>query len=297
MFGRAELQEVLVVPFGAADDQLGARVEPQVPAALQQVHVVFTEPGLVVEEVPQAGAEPLVGQQAAAGRGRVVGQAEFFGERNLILAAAAADGQQPFAVDEPLLLGDRLRQELCAERPQDVAGHLGVLFDVVQGRPGLGHGALAQHLAAEEEIEPLFPHESAGQAEHQRVAVHAGVHGLAVAGPRVAQHHHVLGEDRQHGQRDPGQARGLARLGRGEKRGFEGDPLDLDPLLAQDQPRQRAVEPARAESQSPAFSTCLGHSTSLSVAVAALDRPPGFSYRCTSRVKAPRRSLIYVRNG
>jgi hypothetical protein len=71
-----------------------------------------------------------------------------------------------------------------------------VLFHIPQRRFGLGHGPLSGDLPAEKKVEPVFHHHFSGKAKHQGMAVHAGVHVLAVSAAGGFEHLEVGFGDR-----------------------------------------------------------------------------------------------------
>ena len=70
---------------------------------------------------------------------------------------------------------------LRAERAEQLFAHFCVAADHVEGVPTLGHGALSEHFAGNEERGAPFFHDLARLAHHQDLAVDAGVHDLAEA--------------------------------------------------------------------------------------------------------------------
>jgi hypothetical protein len=87
--------------------------------------------------------------------------------------------------------------------------------------PGLGHGPLAHDLAGKQKIRTHGSHVFTGNAKHQSMAVHAGIHVFAVSAGRIFQHGQVAFRDIHHQQRNAAGLGGPARLFRGKKRRFK----------------------------------------------------------------------------
>jgi len=126
-------------------------------------------------------AENGIGQDAAAGRGGKVGDAEFFCKSYLVRAAPPAHAEQPAAVHPALLLRQGLVHELGAERPQEERPGAGIALDHIHGVAALGHRPLPQHFAGDEKRGALLGQHRFCPGKHHDLAVDAGVEVLAEA--------------------------------------------------------------------------------------------------------------------
>ena len=236
----------------AADDYLGVRVEPEVPADLEELSAVLVE--LVVrEEVLDPEAEAGVRKEAPAGGGGVFGYAELRGHGHLAGSHAAADVLEALAVHEPLFLGLGRRQEPRGERAKDFAPEPRLLVDEPERMRALGHRALAEYFACYEKVGADFGHVCRRAHEHRHVAVDAGVGGAAEAVGRIFEKRELRAREVEVDERDaevPGRADGRrlhAGLGAAVEDGVEVDADHLDPLVQDEPRRQHGVEPAGHE--------------------------------------------------
>src|SRR6266511_1987289 len=261
--------EERVLHLGAPDDELRAGREPEVTPGREEDDVVLDEEArrprrlARVEHVEELPREALVGEVAApAGRLREVRDAELARELELALARAATDRLEPRAVHDPLLLGDRRREELRRERAQEPAVEAALALDGPHRVSPLALRALPEHLAREDEVRPLRLHDLLRLAHHEDAAVDARVRVRAVAVAGVDEHIevgrprdvHVLDLDLEVGRRAErlvarhravgAAALAALRLGDAEP-GVEVDRLHGDPLPLNERERERGVEPAR----------------------------------------------------
>ena len=214
-----------------ADHGLRRFVEAEMSSHLQEFDVPDPVVGMTVEEVAETPGEDGIGQEAAAGRRGVGGDAVMHGHLHLPFPAPPLDIAESAAVHLALPLRFRLRQELRAQGPEDAVRITRILGHDVERLFSLGHGTLTENLPGEDEIGPLLLHPLSGNLEHQRVAVDAGVHVLPVAVPGRAEHLQVFLRDVENGEGQADPFGGRPGLCGAEKGGLKGDPQDLDPLL------------------------------------------------------------------
>ena len=88
----------LVVALVPADDQPGPFVQAEVASDLQSLDQPDILQSFVGIQVAKSGGEVRLGEQASAGRLRVIADAIAFGQFELRLAAAAFEREQPVAV-------------------------------------------------------------------------------------------------------------------------------------------------------------------------------------------------------
>ena len=96
---------------------------------------------------------------------------------------------RPRPGDEARFLGRCGIKQLGAERTHENVAHVGVAADDVERVAPLRHGALPQHFAGHEKLRAVFGHAFFGEAHHENLAVHAGIHGAAEAVFRAAAEH------------------------------------------------------------------------------------------------------------
>ena len=219
--------------------------ETEVPSDLQKLDVSNGMIGMTVKEVAETLGKNGIGQEAAARRRGIGGDAVMYRHLHLPFPAPSLYVQQAGAIDLALPLRRRFREKLCAQRADDPVRISRVLRHYVERLFSLGHGALAQDLPGEDEIRPLLLHLPSGDLEHQRVAVDAGVHVLPIPVPGRVKHLQVLFRDIEDSQRKPDPSGGGPCLGGAEKRGFKGDTQNVDALFLDDLEGQRTVQASR----------------------------------------------------
>ncbi len=240
----------IVLSLFAADNELEVGSRSNVPAHLQQhdiVHLVFAR-AASLPQVDQFARIGLVSQEAAtAGRGGVVLKTEFFCQLHLGFAISAGETVKLLPIDPALSLRQCGRKVFGTQRPQQPILGAGFTRHHRHGVLALGHGALANHLTGDNEIEAVLLRPLLCLVHHEDLAVQAGVHVRAVAVLRVQQHILVFFHDIDNVQLDPkllGRPQGVVSLGFGlillangmgvsfhAKAGKKIDAFHMDPLF------------------------------------------------------------------
>jgi hypothetical protein len=105
-----------------------------------------------VKRLRQSLREDLFGQQAPAGRARVLPDAVLRGQFHLPLPAPPLDVEQPFAIDQSSLLRLGRVEQFCGQWPEQPIPNPGVPRHDSQRLPILRQRPLTQHLAGDDEI-------------------------------------------------------------------------------------------------------------------------------------------------
>ena len=215
------------------------------PAGPQQIKIPDHRHGLVVQQILDLGDVALLGQQTATARRRILINPQFGCQPHLILASPPLDTGQFITSDPALCLRYGHLHILCRKRTQQQTGNAAIPLDQTQGILALAHGALPHHLTGNHKVSLQLLQQGSGTAQHEGLAVNAGIQGTTVAVAGMPQHLDKFCPQRNGAERNviASGILGCHRLtikdrGTAEKRRGKVDGQHINPLLLNNLHRQ-----------------------------------------------------------
>lgn len=245
--------EKFIIGAIASKDDEGACGESEMASMVEQFHESrFLEP-LVFPQIFEASAVAWLGQLATACGRRVLFDAVFFCEFHLRVPIASLQVEQSAAIDEAEPFGFGFIEQFGAKGAEQEFSGAGEISHAIQGGAHLRHGALGEHFAGCDEIEPMFLCVGPSSFDHSGVAIDARIEAGPESGGRVFEQCENIG-GKIDGMGDESEILdGFDdRAGRRVERGGKDDCLRMDTLFAKNAQAEKGIKATGAKANGAA---------------------------------------------